>query len=840
MFLVSLLILEFSSFIFLHNPSFTFANNIPTPYTCFPLDTIPVQYHCFHHNVAGLNPNPNPVFSLPRTSLYSPPKPRKWLLAFSRGNAIATVVIIVITLLDVIVYKLRQLQETNSGEKLTASTSLPSGQLCRRFSLAEILSATHNFDESLVIGSGGFGKVYKGIIDNEGSTVAIKRLNSTSKQGAAEFWTEIAMLSKYRHSHLVSLLGYCDNYYEMILVYEYMVNGTLADHLYKIVRNGGSDSPLTWVQRLKICIGAARGLDYLHTGTGIQHRVIHRDVKSTNILLDENWAAKISDFGMSKVGPANQPCTHVSTHVKGTFGYVDPEYFLTRRLTRKSDVYSFGVVLLEVLCGRPSVDSGLHEDQRGLARWAQHCIKEGNVERIVDPNIRGIILSNCLSAFVQIADQCLDILPKKRPTMAEVVAWLEFALSLQERRDSMIYDEEIFNGVHNSQEHPESSSNREIIIDDNGENHGEKIDETEVLGDAKYGQSSPACLDDSSGGQFNIKEAKRLTVRKKVQLFISNRSRIILEKVRGIENCWWKSDDLPSTNIPSGQGHGGGGLELLRDTKSNNNNGVKDGSVVQLVPPSRQIATPKPVHRNEKSSKTKKDDKDNSEKSALPGSSLLTGQILTPNFKKFTFAELKIATRGFGADMVLGKGGFGRVFIGWVNEKTYSPSKHGIGLAVAVKRFSREGLMGFKEWQAEVELLGRVSHPNLVKLVGYCLEVKDSFLVYEYMNNGSLEKHLFKRGEEPLSWETRLRIAIGAARGLSFLHTNKPAMIHRDVKPSNILLDRDFNAKLSDFGLVRLAPQGDETHVSTRIIGTFGHLAPEYIYTGNLFFPMYW
>ncbi|KAM7489329.1 hypothetical protein LguiB_026813 [Lonicera macranthoides] len=384
-----------------------------------------------------------------------------------------------ITLLNILVYKLRQLQESNSAEKFNASSSLPSdNKLCRLFSLAEILSATNDFDDSLVIGRGGFGKVYKGSIDNGANTVAIKRLNSMSKQGAPEFWTEITMLSKFRHTHLVSVIGYCDSYNEMILVYEYMARGTIADRLYKAHKNDNINVPLCWVQRLKICIGAARGLDYLHTGTGTKHRVIHRDVKSSNILLDENWAAKISDFGMSKIGPVNQSCTHVSTHVKGIVGYLDPEYFLTRRLTRKSDVYAFGVVLFEVLCGRPAVDLGLHEDQRGLARWAQYCVKEGIVGRIIDRNLKWEILAESLLAFVKVADKCLHICPRKRPTMTEVVAELEIALTLQERRrDYSLAEEDIFNDgeAYDSQEIVDPFAKDKVIINiDNGEHQDKK------------------------------------------------------------------------------------------------------------------------------------------------------------------------------------------------------------------------------------------------------------------------------------------------------------------------------------------------------------------------------
>ncbi|GKD13293.1 receptor-like protein kinase FERONIA [Tanacetum coccineum] len=174
---------------------------------------------------------------------------------------------------------------------------LPSDQLCRHYSLAEIQSATQNFDDRLVVGQGGFGKVYRGHIMGEkrqSTLVAVKRLDSMSHQGAAEFHAEIEMLSKLRHAYLVSLLDCCADGKEMILVYEYMPHGTVYHHLHH------GNTPLSWMQRLRIGIGAARGLDYLHTGAGIKHGVVHRDVKSSNILLDEDWAAKISDFGLAK------------------------------------------------------------------------------------------------------------------------------------------------------------------------------------------------------------------------------------------------------------------------------------------------------------------------------------------------------------------------------------------------------------------------------------------------------------------------------------------------------------------------------------------------------------
>ncbi|KAH7833149.1 hypothetical protein Vadar_003512 [Vaccinium darrowii] len=322
---------------------------------------------------------------------------------------------------------------SDSTDTSTGKSEIQYEPLCRLFSLVEIQSATNNFDEKSVIGVGGFGKVYKGFIDGGATTVAIKRLNSESKQGAAEFWMEVRMLSELRHDHLVALIGYCDEGEEMTLVYEYIANGTLARHLYKIGSRGAEgkyECRLTWEQRLNICIGAARGLDYLHTGT--EQSFIHRDVKTTNILLDERWVAKISDFGLSK-DTASQSQTHVSTAVKGTFGYMDPDYFLTQRLTKKSDVYAFGVVMLEVLCGRPAVDTRLEEEQISLVFWVKECIKKGILYQIIDPPLRGQVSPDSFKYFVEVAQKCLHDRPPGRPTMAEVVAGLEYALALHHK-----------------------------------------------------------------------------------------------------------------------------------------------------------------------------------------------------------------------------------------------------------------------------------------------------------------------------------------------------------------------------------------------------------------------
>ncbi|XP_020086360.1 probable serine/threonine-protein kinase PBL18 isoform X2 [Ananas comosus] len=203
------------------------------------------------------------------------------------------------------------------------------------------------------------------------------------------------------------------------------------------------------------------------------------------------------------------------------------------------------------------------------------------------------------------------------------------------------------------------------------------------------------------------------------------------------------------------------------------------------------------------------------------------------NLNSFSLNDLKLATENFDWNSLLGKGSFGRVYKGWIDEETFAPTKPGVGIAVAVKKHKSESHWGRNEWQAEVTYLGRLHHENIIKLVGYCAESDSKILVYEYMPGGSLANHLFREAQ-PISWEMRISIAVDVARALSFLHSLETQVIYRDLKSSHVLLDSDFRAKLSDFGLARNGPTGDETHVSTCVVGTVGFAAPEYITTGHL------
>ncbi|KAI3506186.1 hypothetical protein L1887_28542 [Cichorium endivia] len=326
--------------------------------------------------------------------------------------------------------------------------------------LEDIKSATHNFSDDYKIGIGGFGKVYKAklfhfdfrkhvkeggygtisIVELSGyqrtqSTVAIKRLDRNFGQGTREFLQEISVLPYFRHKNLVTLVGFCDEDDERILVYEYASNGSLDSH----IRSNDITNCHTWATRLQICLDAAYGLDFLHNGVGEHHRIIHRDIKSSNILLGRNYIGMISDFGLSRIGPANLQATFLMTQAVGTLAYIDPQYAKTGKLTKESDVYSFGVVLLEALSGRLAYFPLSKDGQEFLPDMAKCCFQQKKVNQIIDSKFKkefekggSLILDDetcpeSIKIFAEIAYKCCQKKREDRPTMADVVKELERA-----------------------------------------------------------------------------------------------------------------------------------------------------------------------------------------------------------------------------------------------------------------------------------------------------------------------------------------------------------------------------------------------------------------------------
>ncbi|GJS15331.1 serine-threonine/tyrosine-protein kinase catalytic domain-containing protein [Tanacetum coccineum] len=279
------------------------------------------------------------------------------------------------------------------------------------------------------IGRGGYGWVYKGklSIDGKYTTVAVKRLNEQFGQGLKEFLTEIQLLSGQEHPNLISLLGYCDEGKEKIIVYEYATRGSLDIY---IRRNRDKNfTPLTWLERLKICADAARGLDHLHNHIGGHRTIIHRDIKSSNILIDENWVAKISDLGLSKLSVSGFDMSLIVSNGCGTRGYCEPEYYNSGVLTKKSDVYSFGIVLFEVLCGRLCLTK--YDDAFILSGISvKEYYNKGNLVKIIDPSLREHMGSYSMTKFSEIAYRCLHDDREQRPSMDIVSNELEDALNV--------------------------------------------------------------------------------------------------------------------------------------------------------------------------------------------------------------------------------------------------------------------------------------------------------------------------------------------------------------------------------------------------------------------------
>ncbi|KAL6624870.1 hypothetical protein ACP70R_032191 [Stipagrostis hirtigluma subsp. patula] len=331
------------------------------------------------------------------------------------------------------------LEQKPPSEKI-ANTEPPNksssvAKTAKAFTFRELATATKNFRSDCLLGEGGFGRVYKGQLEN-GQLVAVKQLDLNGFQGNREFLVEVMMLSLLSHPNLVSLVGYCADGDQRLLVYEYMALGSLADHL---LDSTPDQVPLSWNIRMKIAHGTAKGLEYLHEKANPP--VIYRDLKSPNILIDEEYNPKLSDFGLAKLGPVEGK-THISTRVMGTYGYCAPEYIRTGQLTVKTDVYSFGVFLLELITGRRAVDTARPASDQILVNWAKPMLRDRKrYHELVDPLLRGEYPERDLSQAVGVAAMCLQEEASVRPYMSDAVVALGFLAEMPagcERKSGII------------------------------------------------------------------------------------------------------------------------------------------------------------------------------------------------------------------------------------------------------------------------------------------------------------------------------------------------------------------------------------------------------------------
>ncbi|KDP41812.1 hypothetical protein JCGZ_26830 [Jatropha curcas] len=315
--------------------------------------------------------------------------------------------------------------KVNSNTRLEASNPVTrnrSSNTAPTFTYKELAIATNNFAEESFLGRGGFGAVYKGILESSNQVVAVKQLDLEGLQGEKEFLVEVLMLTLMHHPNLVNLIGFCAEGEQRLLVYEHLPLGSLEDHLFDVTPDM---EPLDWNTRMKIAAGAAKGLDYLHNANP---PVIYRDLKASNILLDKGFHPKLSDFGLAKFGPIGDK-SHVSTRVMGTYGYCAPEYASTGRLSMKTDIYSFGVVLLELVTGKKAVDE-IEGRQMHLIHWALPLMKDrGNYVRLVDPLLRRQFSMSLLNKAIEVASICLNENANLRPSSTDLVSAMEYLVS---------------------------------------------------------------------------------------------------------------------------------------------------------------------------------------------------------------------------------------------------------------------------------------------------------------------------------------------------------------------------------------------------------------------------
>ncbi|KAK9064198.1 hypothetical protein SSX86_015578 [Deinandra increscens subsp. villosa] len=327
----------------------------------------------------------------------------------------------------------------NRMQKMVADEVLKQGiseVVAKVYTFRDLAHATENFNPDLLIGKGGFGRVYKGHIGDKNQVVAVKQLDMIGVQGNREFLAEVLTIGRVHHPNLVNLIGYCVNGHQRLLVYEYMKNGSLEEHLFDLDEKKTS---LDWHTRMMIAKGVAKALEYLHNVA--DPPIIYRELKSLNVLLDGDMNPKLSDFGPTKISPKVGE-DHISTRVMETYGYSSPEYATTGESTTKSDVYSFGVVFLELISGRRVIDDKRPPEEQNLIIWAKPLLKEhSKIPMVADPLLNGNYPIKCLHQAVAIASMCLQEEASTRPYMSDVVVALEYLASAQDDQEPSKVDE---------------------------------------------------------------------------------------------------------------------------------------------------------------------------------------------------------------------------------------------------------------------------------------------------------------------------------------------------------------------------------------------------------------
>ncbi|KAL8506032.1 hypothetical protein ACS0TY_017042 [Phlomoides rotata] len=590
----------------------------------------------------------------------------------------------------------------------------------------------------------------QGILPSE-EEIAIKRLSKTSGQGHEEFKNEAILIAKLQHTNLVRLVGCCIEDEERMLIYEYMQNKSLDYFVFDQNRR----ELLTWPNRFNIIMGIARGLLYLHHDSRL--KIIHRDLKTSNILLDGNLKPKISDFGLARIFREDQPATR-TRRVVGTYGYMAPEYAIAGKYSVKSDIFSMGVVFLEIVSGKKNRGFTRSEDHfYSLLEHAWMLWKENRTLELID---------ECLKDSLKLTFGLDTLLPNQKISIGQTLI----------------------------------SHNQDYEVGNN-------------------------TISDSNGVNFSI----------------SGNGTLVISKTGSI--IWIAFPSGAATN-PTLQLLDTGNLVLVNENMEQGSSKDRPGAdskqniYVRLPNLVFLLVDENPDLKKEKEWPTK-----------LILISIATGVIVSvfinggffmmrrPKKKSIRsnnrdielplikFSTIVAATNNFSRENMIGKGGFGPVYKGIL------PSEE----EIAIKRLSKTSGQGHEEFKNEAILIAKLQHTNLVRLVGCCIEDEERMLIYEYMQNKSLDYFVFDQNRrELLTWPNRFNIIMGIARGLLYLHhDSRLKIIHRDLKTSNILLDGNLKPKISDFGLARIFREDQPATRTRRVVGTYGYMAPEYAIAGK-------
>uniref|UniRef100_K4CG98 non-specific serine/threonine protein kinase n=1 Tax=Solanum lycopersicum TaxID=4081 RepID=K4CG98_SOLLC len=678
-------------------------------------------------------------------------------------------------------------QSLVSGRKIVASVSATNRSqatilpgILTRFSYNELKVITDDFSSKL--GEGGFGCVYEGTLRN-GTKIAVKHLDGVG-QVKESFLTEVKAVGGIHHINLVKLIGFCAEKTHRLLIYEYMVNGSLDRWITMKNRENG----LTWSTRQRIISDIAKGLAYLHEDCS--QKIIHLDIKPQNILLDQYLNAKISDFGLSKLIEKDK--SKVVTRMRGTRGYLAPEW-LSSVITEKVDVYAFGIVLLEILCGRKNLDwSQADEEDVHLLSVFRRKAEQKQLIDMVDKNNEDMQLHReAVTEMMSLAAWCLQGDFSKRPSMSLVVK------ALEDKSKSLGLSFTLWIGRENRP--VKFNATLELGQDGNlvlTDSDGTLVWSTDTIGKSVSG--------------LNLTEMGNLVL-------FDKRKRII-----------WQSFDHPTDSLLPGQSLVSG-RKIVASVSATNRSQAQfmkigpDGhikvyqwsEVVSDLLPRFVDKCAYPMVCGSYSICTNNGKRTHESRKAADILDL--APILPGILTRFSYNELKIITEDFSRK--LGEGGFGCVYEGTLRNGTKIAVKHLDGVGQVKESFL-----------TEVKAVGGIHHINLVKLIGFCAEKTHRLLIYEYMVNGSLDRWItHENRQNGLTWSTRQRIISDIAKGLAYLHEDcSQKIIHLDIKPQNILLDQYFNAKISDFGLSKLIEK-DKSKVVTRMRGTPGYLAPEWL-----------